>query len=251
MTQELRQPDVAGLFIELLVRTDLEHLSGPHHGDAIGKTHRLHLIVRDVDGRDTDFAMKLLQLQSHFFAQLCIEIGQRLIEQQDLGRVGDGPRNSDSLLLATGKLMRKPIAQLLEPDPAQRTPHGLVALRAWHVSPLEAVTDIVRDAQMRPKGRAVDYPPGITRACRHDDAVRSIRNQPLTEKDRAAVGSDEACDGIEGGGLAASGWPEDRRQFSVAKFDRYAVDGSHAAELLPQPVQSNARHPIPSPGRLG
>ena len=46
------------------------------------------------------------ELEAHLLAQAGIQIGQRLIEQQNLGVVGERPAKRDALLLAAGQLAR-------------------------------------------------------------------------------------------------------------------------------------------------
>ena len=58
-----------------------------HHGDAIGHRHRLLLVVGHVDERDADLALDALELDLHLLAQLEVERAERLVEEQDGGRL--------------------------------------------------------------------------------------------------------------------------------------------------------------------
>src|SRR5207244_11133943 len=46
--------------------------------------HRLRLVVRDVEGRDREGLVEPADLEAHFFSQVCIEVAQRLVEEQNL-----------------------------------------------------------------------------------------------------------------------------------------------------------------------
>ena len=55
------------------------------HDDAVGERHRLDLVVRDIDDRGAEALMQLLDLDPHLGAQLRVEVGERLVEQEGLG----------------------------------------------------------------------------------------------------------------------------------------------------------------------
>ena len=82
------------------------------HHDAVGERQCLFLIVRHQD-RDAERALKLLQLDLQFLAQLAIERPRGLVEQQDVGLEDDGARQRHALLLAAGELRRAPVLQAL------------------------------------------------------------------------------------------------------------------------------------------
>ena len=78
-----------------------------HHRDAVRQRERLGLVVRDVDERDADFLLQVDELELHLLAQLGVERGERLVEQQELRAVDQRARDRDALLLAAGELVRK------------------------------------------------------------------------------------------------------------------------------------------------
>ena len=69
------------------------------------RSHRLHLIVGDVDHGGADLGVQPCDLNAHLGAQSRVEVRQRLIEQKDLRLAHDGPPNGDALALAAGKLL--------------------------------------------------------------------------------------------------------------------------------------------------
>ena len=91
-----------------------------HHGDAVGHRHRLLLVVRHVDEGRADVAVDLRELDLQPLAELQVERAERLVEQQHRGPVDERPRHRDALLLAAGQLAGQPVAELLEPDEAER-----------------------------------------------------------------------------------------------------------------------------------
>ena len=65
--------------------------------------HGLCLVVGHVDERGVDPLAQLDDLRPHLVAQLGVQVGERLVHQQDLGLPHDGPANGHPLALAAGE----------------------------------------------------------------------------------------------------------------------------------------------------
>ena len=100
-------------------RADLLDFAGHEHRHAIGQRHGLFLVVRDVDGRDAERALQLLQLGARFHAQLGVEIGERLVEQEQARLANDGARQRTALLLAARQLAGLAVEQMVDLDLAR------------------------------------------------------------------------------------------------------------------------------------
>src|SRR6185312_10197525 len=109
-----------------------------HHHDAVGERHRLTLVVGDQDGRGAHGALDLAQLDLHFLAQLGVEVGERLVEQQNLRPDHQGAGERHALLLAARKLAREAAGELAKPDEIQRLTDALRALGGSDALHLEA-----------------------------------------------------------------------------------------------------------------
>ena len=99
------------LVVELVRRADLLDAAVVHHHDAVGQRHRLDLVVGDVDRGGADLLVHLLDLDPHLDAQLGVEVGQRLVEQEHLRVAHDGAAHGDALALAAGQLLRLAVDQ--------------------------------------------------------------------------------------------------------------------------------------------
>ena len=91
------------------------------HDDLVGHRHGLDLVVRDVDRGGAEPLVQRLDLAAHLDAQLGIEIGQRLVEQEDLRVAHDGAAHGDALALAAGELARVAVKQLVQAKDAGGT----------------------------------------------------------------------------------------------------------------------------------
>ena len=128
---QVHQPHEVGDHAVCRVGIDLERravlLQAPaaHHRDLIGERQRLGLVVRDVDEGDAGAALQLLELGAHALAQLGVEIGQRLVEQQDRRLDHQRARERDALLLAARELV------------------GVAALEAGEIDQRERLLDLL------------------------------------------------------------------------------------------------------------
>jgi hypothetical protein len=75
-------------------------------GDAVTHRHGLGLVVGDVDRGDAEAALQRRDLGAGLHAQLGVEVGQRLVHEEDLGGADDGAAHGDALTLATGEGLR-------------------------------------------------------------------------------------------------------------------------------------------------
>ena len=84
------------------------------HDDLVGERHRLDLVVRHIDHRRAELGMELGEFEAHLHAQLGVEVGQRLVEQEHLGLAHQRATDRDALALAARKLGRTAIETGLE-----------------------------------------------------------------------------------------------------------------------------------------
>ena len=112
-----------------------------HDRDGVGHRHGLFLVVGHVHKGDADLALNLLELDLHRAAQLEVERAERLVEQQHLWAVDERARKRDTLLLATGELLR-PLVRLH--GQLGELEHVLdLLVRVLLASPLEAKLDVL------------------------------------------------------------------------------------------------------------
>ncbi len=89
-----------------LLRTPL--LGDPaalHDEDPVTHAEGLILIVGHEIGGDAEPPLKRLEPDPRALFQLCVEVREWLIEQQNVGTVSDRSRECDTLLLAAGQLI--------------------------------------------------------------------------------------------------------------------------------------------------
>ena len=92
----------ARAFVEILLRADLADLALAHHHEAVGHGQGFLLVVGHHHGGQAELALQFADFDPHVLAQLGVEIGQRLVEQQHVGPEHQRARQRHALLLAAG-----------------------------------------------------------------------------------------------------------------------------------------------------
>ncbi len=101
--------------------------------DEVGGGHRLGLVVRDVDGRVAVFVVQAAHLEAHLLAQVGVEVGERLVEQQRLGFDDQRARERHALLLPAGELARIALAPARRACVMPRMPFTFAAIAALSI----------------------------------------------------------------------------------------------------------------------
>jgi hypothetical protein len=123
----------------------------------VRQRERLGLVVRDVDEGDPDFLLQVDELELHFLAQLGVEGGERLVEQQHR-RMGDQRSgNGHALLLAAGELVRVALAETGEPHVLERLGDLAGDLRARRSGHLQGERDVARHRHVREQRVALEH----------------------------------------------------------------------------------------------
>ena len=102
---EAGDEQVARMVIELERRAGLLDDAALQHDDLVGHRHGLDLVVGDVDHGRGELLVQPGKLDPHLYAQSGIEIGERLVEQEDLGLPHDGAADGDALALAARQVL--------------------------------------------------------------------------------------------------------------------------------------------------
>ena len=107
--------------------------------------------MRDIHGSDADALLQRAQLVPQLEPHLVIEIGHRLVEEQDVRAYGQRAAERDPLPLAARELGHRPRAEAFELEQLQHlldAPGDRILLPATHP---QAVADVVGHAHVRPQ----------------------------------------------------------------------------------------------------
>src|SRR5216684_5188320 len=142
--------------VERVGAVDLLDAALVHNCDAVRSDHRLALVVGDVDSGEMERIMQATNLEAHLLAQIGVEIGQRLVEQEHARLDHHGAGERDALLLAARELGGIALGQRGELDGVEHL-HDLPAdRRAVEPAQLEAEGDVLRHRHVRPDRIALE-----------------------------------------------------------------------------------------------
>ncbi len=223
---EIRDHAVGGTGIDLERRPVLLHASEIHDRDLVRQRQRLGLVVGDVDESDPGAALQFLELGAHALAQLGVEIGQRLVEQQDVGLDHQRAGERNALLLAAGQLARIAGFEPREIHQRQRLLDLAARLGGRDFPDLEAEHDVLEHVLVRPDRVVLEHHAHAARFRRHHRTGR--RQEPAVDLDGAAVGRHVAGDQPQRRGLAAAGRAEQRDEGIVLDLD---IDVGHRRDV--------------------
>jgi len=202
--------------------------------------------VGDEHERDPHLALQGLELLLHLLAELEVQRPQRLVEQQHLGLVDQGPGQRHPLLLAAGELVGSAFlhpGQPHHPGGLGHPPAELGALDPAHPQP---ELDVLADGHVGEEGVGLEH--GVDRP-----AVRRRHADFLTEDAQAPLGGQvQPGDHAQRGGLAASRRAEQGEELAVADGQVDVVDRHDLAEALRDALDLYGRdcfgHGASSPG---
>src|SRR5689334_14598502 len=192
--------------VYVLGRADLLDAPGVHHHDAVGHRHGLELVVGHVDRRVVELVVQAPDLEAHLAAQVGVEVRERLVEKEDLGRGRQRAGERHALLLAAGKLRGVALRQLRELGRGERPVGALLALGRLDAAHLQSVAHVVAHGHVRPHRVALEDHAHVA-PLGWDHRAR-LRNHLVAHADAALVGLEESRDHAQRRGLAAARRPQ-------------------------------------------
>ena len=135
-------------------RAHLHNAALVHDPEPGAERHRLLLVVGHHDEGDSEALLDIDELELGVLAQLLVERGERLIEQQQLRSLHERPRQRHALALPAGELV------------------GLASAEAGHLDDLEDLADL---AARSPRGSGLPAPARRRRSSPRSCAGRAHR----------------------------------------------------------------------------
>lgn len=194
--------------------------------------------MRHVDRSQTERLLQLSDLDPHFGAQLRVEIGQGLVEQQHGGFDHERAGDCHALQLTTGELVWRAGTVTCKAHPLERLVDARCDLGRWDLPGLQPIGHVFGDSVVR-EDRVV---------LKHHAGVAAMRGQgidaPVVERNRAGFDIDEAGDHAQQRRLPAARRPKQREQLAMPDVERDVVHGPHRAEGAGQVFNPDPGHRI-------
>jgi hypothetical protein len=172
-------------------------------------------------------------------AQRGIEVGERLVEEAELGPAHQGAAERDALALATGEIPRAAREEAVDLQARGDLPHARVDLGATHAGDLEREGDVAVDVEVRIEGVALED---------HRRAAllgRTIVDDRAVEEDLARGGALEARDEVQDRGFAAAARADEGDEGAGRDLEIDVPEHGRASrERFTDPGQSHRDHPL-------
>jgi len=239
-TEESGHKRVVRVVVQRFVRPYLLNAAVAHHCYAVAQRHRLDLVVRHVKRGDGEPVEEAANLDAGLRAELGIQVGQRLVEQEQLGiahqRAGDG----EALLLAAGERARLAVEQLTEAEAhdLRGDADALLGLSVGRAAHLEEETEVAAALEV-----------GIERVVLEDHADVAILHRHLahvlfTVVDFAGVAGVQPRDDAQQGALAAAGRSDYGQRLAIRNGQGDVVERLDASAGCGPVDLRLGRHPV-------
>src|SRR3981189_299985 len=188
-------------------------------------THGAHpRVVRDDEqGAVLPASQPAEQLQ-HLATDLGVEVGRRLVGEEDRGAVAKRPGDGDALLLPAGKIAGQEVPAVGETDGADERFRFLARLRPANPLHVERVLDVLHRGERREQVELLED---------ETDALASHRGKPLgtggidahaVDRDLAVRGGEDAAEDGEQGGLPRPRRALERHYLARVQIERHAPE---------------------------
>ena len=224
----LRRADEAGdeevcrMVEDLLRGADLLDEAVAHDDDAVAQGHGLDLVVGDIDEGGVDLLAQLDDLSAHLVTQLGVEVGQRLVHQEDLRVPDDGTADGDTLALAAGQSLRLTVEVLGDIEDLGGLTDLAVDLRLRGLLQLQGEGHVIINGHV-----------GIQSVVLEDHGdVAVLRGHVVHELAvdvQLALGDlFQTCDHAQRRGLAAAGRADENDEFLIGDVEVELLHGDDA-----------------------
>ncbi len=207
------------------------------HHHPVAERQCFGLVMGDEDGGQPERLVHLLEPGTRPLAQLRVEVGQRLIEQQQARLVDQRAGNRYALLLTTRELIGIAVGQLAEFEPIKHVAGALLALGRGNAADAQRIGDVLLHRHMRPQRIGLEHIADIALLGGHVDGFRGRIDDVVTEADFAAGWLVQPADEVEQRGLAATARSQQRGERAGRHCEADAVEHGDGAVGLAEIAQ--------------
>ena len=167
--------------------------------------------------------MQLDDLGTHAGTQLSIQVGQRLVEQEDRRVTDHCTAQGNTLTLTTGQSLRLTVKQVLDLQDLGSLTDALVDLVLGHLAQLQTEGHVLVNGHVRIQSVVLEN--------HRDVAVLrgNVVDQTVTDVHLAAGDLLQTGDHTQGGGLTAAGRTDENDKFLIRDFQVEIGNGSNIA----------------------
>ena len=232
----------------LLRRADLLHDPVFHNDNAIAQRHGLCLVMGDINENRIDTLTQFDDFRAHLVAQLCIQIGKRLVHQQRLRLAHNGAANRNALPLAAGQCLRLAVQILCDAENLRRLIYPAIDLALRYLAQFQRKGHILTDRHMGIQRIALEH------HCNIPVLWLNFVHALVVNIQFALGYFFKACDHAQGGGFSATRRTNKHDKFLIRNLQIKILNSCHIAIIdFINILQCNSGHipcrgaPAPSP----
>ena len=218
--------EVGGIFVKNLGSCDLLDDTVLHADDTSTHGHSLDLVVGNVDKGGSELLMELGELGSHLSTELSVKVGERLVEEEDLGVTDDGTAESDTLLLTAGESLGLSVEQVSNVEDLSCFFDAALDLFLGSLAKLQTECHVLKHGHMRIQSVVLEHHRDIA-ILRSNVVDQTVTDEKLTLGDLL-----KACNHTQSRGLTATGRTNEYQEFLVLDFKAEIGYGGNAAGVL-------------------
>jgi hypothetical protein len=185
--------------------------------------------VRDEDGAHALVLQQLAHLLARLLAEQGVEVGEGLVEQDEVRLRGEGAGEGHALLLPPREVLGLPVLKAAEAHHLQGLPGA--DLRLGPGRPVEPERDVVEHRQVREEGVVLKDDADRPSLRRHVHA--GARELLSPQRDGTGRGALEAGDAAERRRFAAPARPQNSKDLAVLHVERHLVHDGRGVGVEP------------------
>jgi hypothetical protein len=180
--------------------------------------------------------MQALELGPGVVAQLGIQIGQRLVQEEQLGAAHQGASDREALLLAAGERVRLAHERVADAEHLGGLRDAVADLVGGHTLLAQRIGEVVEGREVRVEREGLEDHG-------HPAPLYGRMGDVLTrERDGAPARALQPGDAAQGRGLAGSARAENHEEFARGDVQINAIQRVHVAKMLGQPADLQLGH---------
>ena len=240
VADEVGHKPAGRVFVNFLGRAHLQHPALAHHGNAAGHGHGLFLVVGHHHHGHAHFFDDVDQLELRLLAQLFVQRAQGLVQQQQLGPLGQAAGQGHALLLPARELVRLAFGKRAQLHQIEHFAGAFLNFVFGQTLALQAKGHVLPDVQVRKQRIALEH---------HVDGAL-VGRQPAhilpAQQNLARSGRFKPGQHAQQGGLAAARAAQQRKNFALADGQAHLV---HRHRFI-KPLDEFLRFQIPLAGHF-
>ena len=224
--EEGRDEEVAGLVVDV---AGCAHLLQPptlHYRNALSQRQGLGLVVSDEDHGRAEAVVERGNLVAGPQPQPGVQVGERLVEEEDAGIAHHGAAQRDALLLSPGQLAGTAREEVRQSEHVGRSPHPLLDLLPARTAHLQPESQVPGDGHVRVEGVALEDHRHVALA--RGEIVHGPPPDPHLPRRRLLQPGDQA----QQGALSAPRRAHEHHEFAWTDLEVHRGHRGHVSEAL-------------------